>query len=79
MPSPDCTDLNQGVPVNLTCKLTRKQQTIKFRSVSAGFANHSYAVYRQGSADTEDDKKIGYDECIIKAIYFRSAMSCRCR
>ena len=26
-------DLNRGVPVNLTCKLTRKQQTVKFKSV----------------------------------------------
>ena len=55
-PSPDCTDLNQGVPVNLTCKLTRKQQTVKFKSVSAGFPNHSYMEYRQGLADTENDK-----------------------
>ena len=41
-PSPDCTDLNQGVPVNLTCKLTRKQQTVQFKNVSARFPNHSY-------------------------------------
>ena len=39
-------DLNQGVLVNLTCKLTKKQQTVKFKSVSAGFPNHSYAGYR---------------------------------
>ena len=52
-------NLNQGVSVNLTCKLTRKQQTVKFKSVSAGFSNHSYAGYRQGPADTEDDKRSG--------------------
>ena len=50
-------DSNQGMPVNLTCKLTRKQQTVKFKSVSAGFPNHSYAEYRQGSTDTEDDDR----------------------
>jgi hypothetical protein len=52
-------DSNQGVPVNLTCKLTRKQQTVKFKSVSAGFPNHSYAAYRQGSADTENNSRSG--------------------
>ena len=51
-------DSNQSVLVNLTCKLTRKQQTFKFKSVSAGFPNHSYAGYRQGSADTEGDKRL---------------------
>ena len=34
-------DSNQGVLVNLICKLTRKQQNVKFKSVSAGFPNHS--------------------------------------
>ena len=43
-------DSNEGVPVNLTCKLIRKQQTVKFKSVSAGFPNHSYTAYRQGPA-----------------------------
>jgi len=52
-------DSNQGVPVNLTYKLTRKQQTIKFKSVSARFPNHSYVGYRQGHVDTEDDKRSG--------------------
>ena len=52
-------DSNQGVPANLTCKLTRKQQTIKYKSVSAGFLNHSYVAYRQGSADTENDNRSG--------------------
>ena len=52
-------DSNLGVPVNLTYKLTRKQQTVKFNSVSAGFPNHSYAGYRQGSADTQDDDRSG--------------------
>ena len=52
-------DLNQDVPVNLIYKLTRKQQTVKFKSVSAGFPNHSYAGYRQGSTDTEDDDRSG--------------------
>ena len=52
-------DSNQGVPVNLTCKLTRKQQIIKFKSVSAGFSNHSHAAYRQGSADIENDNRSG--------------------
>ena len=52
-------DSNQGVPVNLTCKLTRKQQIVKFKSVSAGFPNHSYAAYRQDSADTEKDSRSG--------------------
>ena len=50
-------DSNQGVPVNLTCKLTRKQQTVKFKSVSAGFPNHPYAAYWQDSADTENDNR----------------------
>ena len=50
-------DSNQGVPVKLTCKLTRKQQTVKFKSLSAGFPNHSYAGYRQSPADIEDDKR----------------------
>jgi hypothetical protein len=49
-------DSNQGVPVNLTYKLTKKQQTIKFESVPAGFLNNSHAPYRQDSADTENDK-----------------------
>ena len=57
-PSPDCTDLNQGVPVNLTYKLTRKQLTVKFRSVSGEFPNHSYTGYRQGPADSEGDKRL---------------------
>ena len=57
-------DSNQGVPVNLTCKLIRKQQTVKFKSVSAGFPNHPYAMYRQGSADTENDNKSS-----IKSVY----------
>jgi hypothetical protein len=52
-------DSNQGVPVNLTCKLTRKQQTVKYESVSAGFPNNSHALYRQGSADTENDNRLG--------------------
>ena len=50
-------DSNQGVPVNLTYKLTRKQQTVKFKSVSAGFPNHPYAAYWQDSADTENDNR----------------------
>ena len=50
-------DSNQGVPVNLTCKLTRKQQTVKFKSISAGFPNNSYALYRQGSVDTKNDNR----------------------
>ena len=57
-------DLNQGVPVNLTCKLTRKQQTVKYESVSAGFPNNSHASYRQGSADIENDNKSG-----MKSVY----------
>ena len=57
-PSPDCTDLNQGVPVNLTYNLIRKQQTVKFKSVSGGFPNHSYVGYRQGPADSEGDKRL---------------------
>ena len=52
-------DLNQGVPVNLTCILTRKQQTVKFKRVSAEFPNHSYAGYWQSPADIEDDKRSG--------------------
>ena len=51
------SECRPSVPVNLTCKLTRKQQTVKFKSVSARFPNHSYAGYRQGSADTEGDKR----------------------
>ena len=57
-------DSNQGVLVNLTYKLTRKQQIVKFKSVLAGFPNHSYAAYRQGSADTENDSRSG-----IKSMY----------
>ena len=52
-------DSNQDVPVNLTCKSISKQQTVKLKSVSAGFLNHSYAGYRQGPADREDDKRSG--------------------
>ena len=48
-------DSNQGVPVNLTCKLTRKQQTVKFESVSVGFSNNSHVLYRQCSTDIEND------------------------
>ena len=51
------SEYRPSVPVNLTSKLIRKQQTVKFKSVSAGFPNHSYAGYRQGSADTEGDKR----------------------
>ena len=50
-------DSNLGVPVNLTYKLTRNQQTIKFKSVSTGFPNNSHAVYWQGSAYTENDNR----------------------
>ena len=50
-------DSNEGVPVNLTCKLTRKPQTVKFKSVSTGFPNHSHTTYRQGSADTKNDSR----------------------
>ena len=57
-------DSNQDMPVNLTCKLTRKMQTVKYKSVLAGFPNHSYAAYRQGSADTENDSRSG-----IKSVY----------
>ena len=57
-------DSKQGVPINLTCKLTRKQQTVKFKSVSAGFPNHSHAAYHQDSADTENDSRSG-----IKNVY----------
>ena len=57
-------DSNQGVPVNLTCKLIRKQQTVKYESVSVGFPNNSYAAYRQGFADTENDSRSG-----IKSVY----------
>ena len=57
-------DLNQGVPVNLTCKFTRKQQTVKYESVSAGIPNNSDASYRQGSADIENDNKSG-----MKSVY----------
>ena len=52
-------DSNQVVPVNLTYKLTRKQQTFKFKSISTGFPNHSYAAYQQGSANTENDRGSG--------------------
>ena len=52
-------DSKQGVPINLTCKLTRKQKTVKYKSVSAGFPNHLYVAYRQGSADTENDNRLG--------------------
>ena len=71
-------DLNQCVPVNLTCKLTKKQQTVKFKSVSTGFSNHSYVGYRQDYRYRRR-QKIGYDKRVIKAIYKGSAMSCRCR
>ena len=57
-------DSNQGVPVNLTCKLTRKQQTVKYESVSTGFPNNSHASYRQGSADTENNSRLD-----IKSMY----------
>ena len=57
-------DLNQDVPVNLICKLTRKQQTIKYKSVSAGFPKHSYAAYRQGSTEIENDSRSD-----IKSVY----------
>ena len=52
-------DSNQDVPVNLTYKSISKQQTVKLKSVSAGFLNHSYAPYRQSSADTENDNRSG--------------------
>ena len=52
-------DSNQGVPVNLTCKLTRKQQTVKFESVSVGFSNNSHVLYRQCSTDIENDNRSG--------------------
>ena len=48
---------NQGVLVNLTCKLTRNQQTVKCESVSAVFPNDSHVVYRQGAADMENDNR----------------------
>ena len=51
-------DSNQDVPVNLTCKLKRNQQTVKFENVSAGFSNNSHASYRQGSADTESGNRL---------------------
>ena len=50
------TASNRGMLVNLTCKLNRNRQTVKFESVSAGFPNNSHAVYRQGATDTENDK-----------------------
>jgi len=56
-------DSNQGVPANLTYNLTRKQQTVKFMSVSAGFPNHSYTVYQQDSADIENDNRSGIKTC----------------
>ena len=75
-------DLNQGVPVNLNCKLTRKQQTVKFKSVSAGFPNHcqiqecigwiSESLLRGVSARPcryRRRQKIGYDKRVIKVIY----------
>jgi hypothetical protein len=52
-------DSNQGVPANFTCKLIKKQQTVKLKSVLAGFPNHSHAAYRQGSANTENDSRSG--------------------
>ena len=51
------TAANRGVPVNLTYKLTRNQQTVKFESISAGFPNNSHTLYRQGSADTKNDNR----------------------
>ena len=57
-------DSNQDVPVNLTCKLTRKQQTVKFKTVLVGFPNHPYAAYRHGSADTENGNRSS-----IKGVY----------
>ena len=50
-------DSNQDVPINLTCKLTRKQQTVKYESVSTEFPNNSHALYRQGSIDKENDSR----------------------
>ena len=57
------TASNRGVPVNLTCKLTRNQQTVKFESVSAGFPNNSRAAYRQDVADTENDRSNRINGC----------------
>ena len=56
-PSSDCTWFKPWRANQFTCKLTRKQQTVKFKSVSTGFPNHSHAAYRQGSADTENDSR----------------------
>ena len=60
IPKPECPVRysNQGVLVNLTYKLTRKQQTVKYESVSAGFPNNSHTSYRHGAADTENDNKL---------------------
>ena len=47
----------KALPVNLTCKLTKKQQIIKYESVSAGFPNNSHTAYRQEAADIENDNR----------------------
>ena len=72
-------DSNQGVPVTLISKLTRRQQTVRYESVSAGFPNNSHASYRQGSAETKKRQQIRYKKHVLKAIYTKSAKSYRYR
>ena len=50
------TASNRGVPVNLTYKLTRNQQTVKFESVLAGFPNNPHTAYQQDVADTRNNR-----------------------
>jgi hypothetical protein len=71
-------DSNQGVPVNLTCKLTRKQQIIKYKSI--GWISESllhsvsarFCRYRK-------QQQFGHKERVLIVIYRESARSFRYR
>ena len=58
----------QGVPVNLTCKLTRKSANVRSESVSAGFSKQLSQSISASFADAEKDKSARITNCEYAAI-----------